>query len=240
MAAPHAGGRSMRLPGILSAAALAIAGAGAADASIWLHFLFKPLTTILILLRVLRIPHPASPRYRRAIITGIALSLCGDVFLMLPASVTTAGFMLGLGSFLVAHLFFLRALTVDVRLFSKPLIVLLFALVGAVNLAILWPGLAAGLKVPVVAYIVCLIAMASQAVTRYLHLRTRASRLAAIGSVFFMLSDTILAYDKFHAPIYASALLILATYYTALLLIADSVATDDVTPQSTPAQDAPA
>jgi uncharacterized membrane protein YhhN len=42
-----------------------------------------------------------------------------------------------------------------------------------------------------------------------------------------MISDTILAYNRFYTPIPASALWILGTYYTALLLIARSVAAGD-------------
>lgn len=227
-----------RLPGIAASAAQAIIGAGASNAGIWLHYVFKPLTTLLILLRIRAIGNPVNARYRRAVLTGVALSLVGDIFLMLPASVLPAGFMLGLVSFLIAHLFFLRALSSDVGLFARPGVIIVFLLVGAVNLAILWPGLAASLKIPVVAYMLCLIAMTSQAAIRYLQLRTRGSRLAAIGGMLFMLSDTILAYNKFYLPVPASALLILVTYYAAVFLIADSVAAEDATNEASALQGA--
>lgn len=206
---------------------LAIIGSGAKNPAIWLHYAFKPLTTLLIFLAAWRVDKPVNPRYRHAILAGIAMSLCGDVFLMLPKDVIATGFLLGLTSFLIAHLLFLRALTSDARLFGKPLVAVAFLLIGAGNLAVLWPGLAAGLKLPVTLYVACLVAMTSQAVTRHLQLRTRASRLAAIGGVCFMISDTVLAYNRFYMPIPASALWILGTYYTALLLIARSVAADD-------------
>jgi uncharacterized membrane protein YhhN len=48
--------------------------------------------------------------------------------------------------------------------------------------------------------------------------------MAAIGAALFMLSDTVLAYDRFRAPLPQSALLILATYYLALWHIARSMA----------------
>ncbi|RJG07305.1 lysoplasmalogenase [Noviherbaspirillum cavernae] len=209
--------------GIALCGLLAILGSGAQEPRI-VHYVFKPLATALIFLQVWRIADPVNPRYRRAVLTGIALSLCGDVFLMLPKNVLASGFLLGLGSFLVAHLFFLRALTSDARLFGQPLVFPGLLLVGGVNLAVLWPGLAASLKAPVVIYMLCLVAMVAQAICRHLTLRMHGSLLAAVGGILFLLSDTLLAYNKFYAPIPLSALWVLATYYTALLLIARSVA----------------
>ncbi|MGB7481851.1 MAG: lysoplasmalogenase, partial [Burkholderiaceae bacterium] len=202
----------------------AIAGSGAADARIWLHYLFKPAATLLILIGAWRIATAVGARYRRAVLAGIVLSLCGDIFLMLPKSVLANGFLLGLASFLVAHLFFLRALTADARPFGAPAVALFLLLIGAANLWVLWPGLAPGLRIPVVLYMLCLLAMVAQAAARHLALGRRDSLLAAAGGLLFLLSDTLLAYNKFHAPLPASALWILSTYYTALFLIARSVA----------------
>ena len=213
---------------IAASGLLATVGAGARDWLLWLHFAFKPLTTILILVEAWRAPAPVDLRYRRAVLIGIALSAIGDVFLMLPTTVTRSGFLLGLGSFLVAHLFFLRALTTGVRLFAIAWVPLLFGTIGAINLAILWPGLASGLRLPVLLYMLCLVAMTSQAVIRSLLLKTPSSRFAAMGGVFFLASDTVLAYNKFYAPIAMSALWILGTYYFALWLIARSVADSEM------------
>jgi len=101
---------------------------------------------------------------------------------------------------------------------------LLLFLIGAANLWVLWPGLAFVLWIPVVLYMLCLLAMVAQAVSRHLALRRPDSLLAAAGGLLFLLSDTLLAYNKFHAPLPVSALWILSTYYTALFLIARSVA----------------
>jgi uncharacterized membrane protein YhhN len=210
--------------GVAACAALAILGAIARDTAIWLHYLFKPLTTLLILLIVWRIARPVNLRYRRAVLAGIALSLLGDVFLMLPKTVLPTGFVLGLSSFLVAHLFFLYALTSDAHLLGRPLVPALLLLFGAANLTILWSGVGPALRVPVLLYMLFLIAMTSQAICRHLQLRDRASLLAAIGGILFMISDTLLAYNRFHAPLPLAPLWILGTYYSALLMIARSVA----------------
>ena len=205
------------------AAALAIAGALAGPAALWLHYLCKPLATMLVFFSVLQVGSPSSEVYRRAILGGLTWSLAGDVALMLPADVLASGFLIGLGSFLVAHLFFLRAFLRDARLFGKRWVPLVLVVACALNLVILWPGLAPELRGPVIAYMLCLVAMSAQAVSRALALGTRASRLAGAGGLLFVLSDTLLAYDRFHAPLPAAPLLILASYYAALWLIASSV-----------------
>ncbi|MFZ6842917.1 lysoplasmalogenase [Undibacterium sp. RuTC16W] len=207
---------------IIVSAALAIAGAGARDNVIWLHYVCKPLTTILIFYLAFRATS-VNPPYRRAILTGIIFSLLGDIFLMLPATVVKPGFLLGLGSFLCAHICFLRALTSDHRFFSRPLIFLGIGTLGAANLFVLWPGLSTDLRVPVVIYVTCLLCMTAQAITRHLSIQTSASKWAMAGGILFMLSDTLLAYNKFYTPLPQASLLILATYYAALSLIARSV-----------------
>ena len=49
-----------------------------------------------------------------------------------------------------------------------------YTLLAALILAVLWPGVPAGLRAPVVAYVLCLAAMAAQAAVRWQVLRGRA------------------------------------------------------------------
>lgn len=205
---------------ILASALLAIAGSVLGGEAIWLHYLFKPLTTMLLWGMVWRAAAADRAPYRKAILAALLLSLCGDVFLMLPMKV---GFELGLASFLIAHLFFLRAFTRDAPLFGKRLPLILLLALSLANLLVLWPGVGPGLQIPVVAYMLCLVAMTAQAVSRGLSLGTADGKLAAAGGIAFLISDTTLAYNKFHAPVPASALLVLGSYYAALYLIALSV-----------------
>ncbi len=71
-----------------------------------LHYVLKPLTTLLIAGIAFVIPVPVSDTYRWLVILGLLLSLAGDVFLMLPDD---RYFIFGLASFLVAHLFYIGA-----------------------------------------------------------------------------------------------------------------------------------
>ncbi|MFZ6746905.1 lysoplasmalogenase [Undibacterium sp. JH2W] len=207
-------------------AALAIAGAewgkeiGSAQ---YLHYIFKPLTTLAIFFFAWRSKPAISSKYQKAILAGIVCSLIGDIFLMLPGTVFRHGFLCGLLSFLLAHICFLRALLTDSHFAGKPLAFAGIAALGIINLAILWPGLPTAMQIPVVAYVCLLLCVTAQAISRGLQLHSMSGRLALIGGMCFMLSDTLLAYNRFYTPIAHSPLLILSSYYLALWLIAASV-----------------
>jgi uncharacterized membrane protein YhhN len=85
--------------------------------------------------------------------------------------------------------------------------------------AMLFAHLGPVLKVAVAAYAVVIALMAAQAIGRATVLRGSAAIGVAVGAVFFMLSDTILAINKFAVPLPMAELAILSTYYAAQILI---------------------
>lgn len=193
-----------------------------------LAFAFKPLTTLLII--AFAWPRGSdAPAQRRYIRIGLALSLAGDVFLLWPVQ----GFLPGLIAFLLAHLAYIAAFCVPVRFAAKPLVFAAYAAVAALILSQLWPGIPGALRVPVLAYVVCLATMAAQAAAWW---RSRAgtatpdatpdvmqARAAALGGLLFMASDSLLAINKFGAPVPLSSLWILATYWVAQWCIASAL-----------------
>lgn len=183
-----------------------------------LRYLFKPLTTVLILLLALILPDPVAPWYRALVVLGMLFSLGGDIFLMLPRD----AFVWGLASFLVAHLFYIAAYLSRGGFRANWLLLAPFVLYGAGLLALLLPH-AGAVRVPVILYAVVLMAMGWQAAALWWALRDTAALLAMAGALLFIASDSILALDKFRAPIPQHNLLIMSTYYGALLLIAWSV-----------------
>jgi uncharacterized membrane protein YhhN len=206
----------------LTAASAALAIAAAPLGAPWLAFVFKPLTTLLVIAYAW--PRGADePRVRHWLLAGLALSLLGDVALLWPAQ----GFLPGLVAFLLAHLSYIVAFSLRVRFAARPAA---FAVYAALSLAILtqlWPGVPGGLRMPVVAYVLCLSAMAAQAAAVWLATRGREHeprmRVAAIGGALFVCSDALLAIDKFLVTLPAATLLILATYWVAQWCIASSL-----------------
>ena len=205
----------------LSAALAILAQIGALPAS--LAYVFKPLTTVLII--AFAWPRGAAQlRQRRAVRIGLALSLIGDVALLWPKE----GFLPGLIAFLLAHLAYIAAFCVPVRLAARPVVFVVYGAVAALILSQLWSGVPAALRVPVLAYVLCLATMAAQAAVwwRASGGRSDASlaRHAAIGGVLFMASDSLLAINKFATPLPLAPLWILASYWLAQSCIARSLA----------------
>ncbi|GGY29567.1 membrane protein [Rhodanobacter panaciterrae] len=220
--------------GVTVAAAAAIVGAilaGPAVADGWrlLHWVCKPLATALIFLLAWHAQPALSVRYRRWILIGIACSLLGDVLLMLPQDL----FVPGLVAFLFGHACFIAAFLGDSRFGVRPWLLLASLAYGAVNLYLLWGSIGAALRVPVIVYVAVLASMGGQALGRAWAFARRddaaasSAWRAAVGAMLFMLSDTLLAWNRFHAAIPLSSLWVLSTYYLALWWIARSVQRDD-------------
>lgn len=210
------------------AAALAVIG-DALDGARLLHYVAKPLATALVATWVWR--HGTRGAYRSAVLAGLALSLGGDVALMLPVDV----FAVGLGCFLLAHIAYLVALRTRAPLAARRLPWLAYALVAAGVLAVLWPHLPPALRLPVLAYVVMLAAMAAQAAVTWRVQPSRATAGAALGGACFVMSDALLAFDRFVAPWPGATALVLATYWMAQAGIARSTRVPDLQARPHPA-----
>lgn len=209
---------------IVVSALAAIAGAWLGGPWLWLHYIGKPLATILILWLALSAQPALDARYRHAVLVGLVLSLIGDVFLMLPGD----WFVPGLVAFLLAHVCYIVAFVAGSSGKARAMAFLVVAAVAAGNLVGLLPRVDAALKVPVLAYVAVLATMAAFALARawtpaIAQVLPRSARLAAIGAVLFMVSDSLLAWDRFVGGVPAPALLVLGTYYAAQWCIARSV-----------------
>lgn len=202
-------------------------------AAIAVHFLaiplllwiFAPLATILILAIAFANWRARKDRYSLWITVGLLFSLAGDILLLTPDHF----FLLGLSAFLLTHIAYLFAFTRDTRFPARPGVWILYLLFAACCNFLLFSRLPAGLRFPVVVYSLFLVSMAAQAMGRSFLMRTSATRLAAIGALLFVLSDGLLALNRFYAPLPLAPLLILVPYYAAQWLIASST---DVPPPS--------
>ncbi|MFQ5569808.1 MAG: lysoplasmalogenase [Rhodothermales bacterium] len=181
-------------------------------------YVFKPLTTTLIIVLALLAPEPVSPLYHIAIVVGLVFSLGGDVFLMLPSD----RFVAGLVSFLGAHVCYLVAFTSEAGFVFSIWSLLPFLLFGVLLFRVLWPHVGT-LRLPVLVYGVVILLMGWQAFEYWHQTGTTDSLLAFLGAVLFVLSDAVLAINRFVKPLKAARVVIMSTYYTAQWLIALSV-----------------
>jgi len=180
-----------------------------------LIYVFKPLTTML-LLGVAVAAGAFATTYGRLVALSIVFSLAGDIFLMLPKD----RFINGLLSFLVAHVVLIVAFALQATGLSWWLLIPIAAGIGMYSA--LAPHLGR-MKIPVVVYITVIAAMAWFALERW-HLQgSTSAALAALGSVFFLYSDSTLALNRFRAKFRLADFLVLSTYYASIWLIALSV-----------------
>ncbi|MEZ5637968.1 MAG: lysoplasmalogenase family protein [Burkholderiaceae bacterium] len=204
--------------GVWAALMLTCAALATASATLGLqqvHYLFKPMTMAVAIVLVLRRQGAAGSGHGW-LVAALLASMAGDVLLMLPGNL----FIPGLAAFLLAHLCYIALFRRQQAWFpNRPALVLALA-TGGTMLALFWDSLGdAGLKAAVSAYVVVISLMAAQAIGRATVLQDRASTWVAIGACVFMLSDTLIAINRFLTPVPLASLWILGTYYLAQMLI---------------------
>lgn len=180
------------------------------------YALFKPLTMVLALICV-GVVAGRSPLKKSMylLLAGLALSMVGDVCLLMPQ-----GFLAGLVAFLLAHVCYIALFQRDAPWLASRLGLAACIAAGAVAYGYLWThGLPTAMRIPVAIYVLVIGMMAAQALGRATVLHTAAARTVAWGAVSFMVSDTVLALDRFVQPIAGAYLWVLGTYYLAQCLI---------------------
>ena len=202
---------------VLLIEAAALSTAAGAENLVLLHRVFKPLAMLLAIAYVVqRNRQTKSPaRFDLLLLAGLAWSLAGDCFLMLPGL-----FIPGLVSFLVAHLFYIAMFKQGVPWLPSTRALLATLGAGGAMYGFLFSGLNTQLRVAVAAYVIVIALMAAQAIGRASWLKDKASVAAAVGAGFFMLSDSLLATNTFAVQFPMAQFLVLATYYVAQILIA--------------------
>ncbi|MFE9999360.1 lysoplasmalogenase [Streptomyces avermitilis] len=141
------------------------------------HLLAKPL------LMPLLAAYAAVRGGPRLLVVALLLGWAGDVLLLSDAD---PAFLAGMGSFAAGHVCYLVLFARHGRTHARgALLAGGYGLVLVTTVALLWPGLPAGLRVPVVGYSLLLTAMAYGA--------TRLGRVAGLGGALFLLSDTLIA-----------------------------------------------
>ena len=163
------------------------------------------------------------------VLLAIIFSLAGDVSLMFD-SINAFYFIIGLISFLISHVFYIvayRQHQFDEQSDSLQGIQRLRAafpivLAGTGLVVILYPTLG-DLKFPVVVYALVLVVMVLNGLFRLGRTNTISFWLVFVGAMFFMVSDSVLAINKFLNPLPYAGLLIMSTYISAQFLIIEGL-----------------
>lgn len=203
--------------------ALAVEIAALAVGSIRLEYIAKPmLMPVLIWYFAVNTSGVRSPR--NALIAALLMSWFGDVFLL--ADKASGGYFIhGLGSFLVAHLFYifyflkvrkLNGVTAPPKLWLiVPAVFFGAALFGFVSPFI------DDLFVPVAIYATVITTMLAASLAAFRFDGETYARLTVAGTALFVVSDSILAINRFIDPVPFGAPLVMLTYAGAQLLITE-------------------
>ena len=160
---------------------------------------------------------------KKILLTALTLSWIGDIILMF----TDKGefyFIAGLVAFLLSHISYITLFNKQLKIYLKKSKIIFW--VGVTTIAfylivmmlILLPSLG-DLKIPVFVYALTISIMLLFALKGFMNWHKPASLYILIGATIFVASDSILAFDKFYAPLQYSSFLIMATYLTAQYMI---------------------
>lgn len=193
----------------------------------------KPLLLAILSLWFYLQLRPLRSRDVRFILAGLIFSIGGDTLLMLVGNgpKNEDFFLLGLGSFLLAQLCYLVGFVSfsgagEGSVARKPWRAWPFLLYWIAILGTLWPYLPTPMRLPVGVYSLAIMGMATAAYNLRPHL-TKAIFWGLMGGVLlFVLSDSLIALNKFmgaEVRIPQARVLIMATYLLGQFLIARSV-----------------
>lgn len=184
-----------------------------------LAWYFKPLLLPCLLLAT---NQSDSFPTKKTLLLALTFSWIGDVILMF-ADYGEIYFILGLVSFLIAHIFFLQ-LFIKQPTIRKPKTiyfagaVFMVALYLFCMLFVLFPSLG-DLKIPVSIYAFTISLMLAMAIRGSLAWQKPMHSIILLGAISFVISDSILAMNKFYTALPNASLWIMSTYIIAQYFI---------------------
>jgi len=195
---------------------------------LWLVYITKVLLMPLLMLYLWKqLKFDKSAHF---VYAALFFSWLGDIFLMFPRSEYSAStkqllFILGLSSFLIAHISYIISFIKEIKpnirasiTVRKPYLLLPFFVYLYSMLNFLFPYLGA-MKIPVVVYAVCITTMLLAAFSRMHVVRRDSFYFVFVGAMFFLISDTVLSIQIFYIPLPYSRVIVMLTYIIAQLLI---------------------
>lgn len=207
--------------GVLSALHLWAVWAGQQTWVYWTKPWLMPLLGVWFALEM-----PVAGKFaRNTLLSALAFATAGDALLMFAGGPAGAlFFLLGLGAFLLTHFFYTGFFFAKDRrhngfLMKKPFWALpLIALTGGL-MVWLWPDIPAKFQVPVIIYAVMITAMALSVVNLYNQVSPAVFRVLLAGALLFLVSDSLLAVNKFGHAFEEARLAVMTTYLGGQFLL---------------------
>ena len=195
---------------LVGLAAVVLFFVGLVTDTYWLRMVTKPIPVLSIALWVYT---GERGRYSTLVTGGLLLSVIGDI--MLEWGEKT--FLVGVLAFLFAHIFYIGAFFTRERAL-KPGYALPFVVWGVFIFALVYSNLG-GMVLPVGIYIfvICVMMWRASAQIQTEEVSQRNARAGAVGAVLFGLSDTLIAVNRWYAPMPELRYLNIALYWLGQL-----------------------
>ena len=199
--------------------------------------LSKPLPIALLSISCLL--DSSNQHYSFLLFFGLISSLSGDILLWcsdhktLPSLSSDDAFKFGLVCFFIAHVFYISAFYKNVIQVWRESAVMKAVSLFVVSYYVLMmnailPVVGVELIGPVAGYGVVISAMIYHAIQRLYNepkdgsISLQSRQLAFFGSLFFVISDTVLAINKFKVAVPHAKIIVMSTYYIGQFFIAAS------------------
>lgn len=162
---------------------------------------------------------------RKGWLMGLAFSTLGDVLLMFEGS---SYFILGLSAFLLAHLSYIFGISKglsDTRgfLLKNPWWFIPFLVYPIALMSWLFADIPAETRIPVVVYAIVIATMAQSVANLYGYIPGHIFWMLMGGAILFVLSDSLIAVNKFGHPFAGGRLAVISTYIVGQYLLARGV-----------------
>nr|WP_321236830.1 lysoplasmalogenase [uncultured Psychroserpens sp.] len=182
------------------------------------HYITKPAIIGMLLVFFWKHSEHLDKRLRHLTITALIFSWIGDILLMFVEWHSVL-FMFGLIAFLIAHGFYILLFLKHRNTNKNPLGFICLLLIYAFCLFYLLKDGLGDLLIPVIVYMAVILAMATTAFLRKGNVQRLSYQFVFLGAILFMMSDSLLALNKFYRPIAYSNVSIILTYALAQYFI---------------------
>lgn len=192
------------------------------------HYIAKPAIVMSLMFLFIKTSGGISKSIKRITILALGFSVLGDILLMF-VNQSPHFFTLGLVAFLLAHVMYILVFLRHRNKQKSIIVFIILLLVYALGLFYLLKDGLGDMLIPVIVYMIVILSMATSAFMRKGIVNTNSYNLVFIGAIFFMISDSILALNKFYQPIPFSNISIMLTYALAQFLIVLGILKNTVT-----------
>ena len=187
----------------------------------WPGFVAKALIIPVLMILFFVNINPFTGRLHIFMIAGLLFSWAGDVVLELSKNNDNL-FIVGLVCFLLAHIMYLTVFFLtpgkNSILNNRFYLLIPVLIYGVILVSCLYADLA-GMRLPVILYTIVILFMLAGALNRIEKVKKVSFYLVLAGAILFVISDSVIAFNKFVHQFDSSGIVIMSTYVIAQYLI---------------------